>query len=103
MREQGEQKRIEIRLAVKNKGSVAGVANATVVGVQNAVEVSSMTIPVSDPPGNGVTRYELSFVPTMAGDILWTASIADGDPDVDEATRPSTVLPGDDDRKKRRR
>jgi hypothetical protein len=79
---------------VKHNGSVPGVANATVVGVQNGVDVFSETTPVSAPHRNRVTRLQFSFVPTMSGDILWTATIADGDPDVDLATARTVVALG---------
>jgi hypothetical protein len=35
----------------------------------------------------------LPFVPTVAGDILWRATIVDGDPDIDEITAVTTVTP----------
>jgi hypothetical protein len=96
--EPDRQKAIKLKLKVKNNGAVPGIANVTVVGVQNGVEAFSMTIPVSSPRRNGATKLQFFFVPTMPGDILWTATIADGDPDVDVATaRTEVVLKGDDD------
>jgi hypothetical protein len=98
-----EQKLIKITLMVKNNGPVPGVANATVVGVQNGVEVFSRTIPVHGRRRHGAASFRLRFVPTMVGEILWTASIADADPDVDVATARTKVIADDDHGKKRLR
>ena len=47
---------------------------------------------VSDPVGNGRTKFDFpAFTPTAAGDIVWTVTIADGDPDDDTATATTTV------------
>jgi len=49
---------------------------------------------VSDPAGNGRTKFDFpSFTPDAAGDINWTATIADDDPDDDVATATTTVVP----------
>ena len=84
---------IAIQLTVKNNGIVEGDAPATVIGVQNGVEVYNETLTVSDPVGNGRTKFDFpDFVPTAAGDIVWTATIADGDPDDDTAIATTTVV-----------
>ena len=94
----GRREAIKLKLEVKNSGSVSGVAYATVVGVQNGVEVFSETTRVRARLRNRATRLRFFFVPTMPGEILWTATVADGDPDVDVATaRTGVVLEGDDD------
>ncbi len=94
----GRREAIKLKLEVKNSGSVSGVANATVVGVQNGVEVFSETTRVRARLRNRATRLRFFFVPTMPGEILWTATVADGDPDVDVATaRTGVVLEGGDD------
>ena len=93
-------KPIGIQLTVRNEGTVNGTETrvATVIGVQlqdgGAVEVYRETMDVSDPVGNGRTKFDfLSFTPDTAGDINWTASIADDDPDDDVATAKPTVVP----------
>jgi len=59
-----------------------------------AVEVYRETMDVSDPAGNGRTKFDFpSFTPDAAGDINWTATIADDDPDDDVATATTTVVP----------
>lgn len=83
---------IGIQLTVKNNGAVEGDAPATIVGVQNEVEVYNETLTVSDAVGNGRAKFDVpDFTPTVAGEILWTAIIADGDPDDDEATARTRV------------
>jgi hypothetical protein len=47
---------------------------------------------VSDPSGNGQTRWDFpSFTPTAIGVIDWTVIVNDGDPDDDTATATTTV------------
>ncbi len=90
-------KPIAIQLTVKNDGTVEGDAPATIVGVQNNVEVYNETLTRSDAVGNGRTKWDFpSYTPgvdgpAVAGTIVWTATIADGDPDADEATATTTV------------
>jgi hypothetical protein len=64
------------------------------------VEVYDHTLTVTDAVGNGRTTFDDGsvpsippFVPTVAGDILWTATIDDDDPDIDVATAVTTVVP----------
>ena len=85
---------VEILLVVRNNGIVNGSAIATVVGVQGGSEIYRESLQVSDNVGGGHTTFEFrTFVPTAAGDITWTATIADQDADVDQATAVSTIVP----------
>ena len=85
-------KPVGIQLTVRNSGVVEGDVPATVTGVQNGAEVYNETMTVSDAVGNGRTKFEFpDFIPTDAGDIVWMATIADGDPDADEATATTVV------------
>ena len=85
-------KPVGIQLTVKNSGVVEGDAPATITGVQNGVEVYNETLTVSDAVGNGRTKFDFpDYIPTDAGDIVWTATIADGDPDDDAATATTVV------------
>ncbi|HAK60264.1 MAG TPA: hypothetical protein DCO77_07750 [Nitrospiraceae bacterium] len=87
-------KPVGIKLVVKNVGVIDEPRPATVTGVQNGIEVYNVSMDVSDAVGDGRTTYELpSYTPTAAGDIMWTATIADDDPDVDEATAVTRVVP----------
>jgi cysteine-rich repeat protein len=84
---------VEIKLTVKNDGAVNHQSRpATVIGVQNGTEVYSTTRPVDDAVGNGRSKFVFpSFQPDVGGDIRWTATIADDDPDIDLATATTRV------------
>ena len=85
---------VDIVLAVKNNGTADGIANATVVGMQNGVQVYAETISVSDPVGNGRTTITFPpFTPAVARDITWRATIDDEDPDIDVASGLTRVVP----------
>lgn len=95
----GRVKPVGIKLVVKNNGTVEGSALATITGEQNGLVVYSESLTVTDAVGNGRTRYDDGsspsippFTPTVSGDILWTATIADDDPDNDEATAVTRVV-----------
>ena len=85
-------KPVRINLTVNNGGDVDDTAQAVMTGIQNGSTVYSQAMDVSDAPGNGSTRWDFPpFPPTVRGDIDWTATIADGDPDDDTATATTTV------------
>ena len=86
-------KPIGIKLVVKNVGGVIGNADASVVGIQNGAEVYNMTMPVIMPEGKNRLVMEFTdYTPSAAGDILWTATVSDADPDIDEATATTRVV-----------
>ncbi|MFN2137624.1 MAG: hypothetical protein ACK2UK_16805, partial [Candidatus Promineifilaceae bacterium] len=73
-------------------GTVLGQAIATVIGVQNSMEVYSRRLNVYDNIGKGTTSFAFAdYTPEFAGTIEWTATIADADPDLDEATATTAV------------
>ena len=86
-------KPIAISLVVINRGAVnSQTRDANVVGTQGGVEVYNETLAVHDAVGNGRTKFDFpAFTPSVAGDISWTVTIADDDPDVDEANAVTTV------------
>ena len=88
-------KQVGITLTVKNNGTVNSATRpATVVGVQNGSQVYNVTLEVSDSVGNGRSKFSFPpYTPGTAGDITWTATIADDDPDDDTATATTTVIP----------
>jgi hypothetical protein len=60
--------------------------------MQNDIEVFRLRLNVFDDIGRGTTTFDFgSYVPTVPGDIIWSADIADGDPDNDEVTAITTV------------
>jgi len=78
---------IPIKLKVANNGAVLGQAIATVVGVQDGVEVYRRRLNVYDDIGKGATTFDFgAYTPSTAGDITWIATIADEDPDEDVAS-----------------
>lgn len=88
---------IQILLDVKNNGLTEGQGMATVSGLQNGVEVYRQSLPVSDAAGGAPRRYSFpEFTPTNSGEILWTVSLSDDDPDLDEEVESTRVEAGDD-------
>jgi hypothetical protein len=93
MRLKNKPKSLQLKLTVINPGTVFGTANARIVGVQNSSTVYDETIPVT----TSAKTHKLKIIfplytPTATGDIVWTVTIADGDPDVDQATATTRVL-----------
>ena len=83
---------VKIELRVRNNGSVDGMVPATVIGIQNGVEVYTETRMVSDPIGDGHSTFEFRpYLPRVTGNISWTATIADDDPDTDVAKATTKV------------
>jgi hypothetical protein len=84
---------ISVGLSVQNNGATNVPAPATIVGVQNTVEVYRETKNVSAPLGGGKGTKFPSFNPTGTGNITWTATLTDGNADNDTATAVTTVVP----------
>ena len=73
---------VEITLVVKNVGTLTTGAPATVVGMQNGIEIYSESLLVQSALGGAKTTFTFpSFLPTFAGTISWQATIADDNPD----------------------
>lgn len=84
---------IRISAGIRNNGTVNGTATLRIVGQRGAERVYDVVLPVADPIGSGATTIDFpSYVPTTAGDILWAATLADGDPDLDEVTATTRVV-----------
>jgi hypothetical protein len=85
----------KIMLMVKNNGDVDSPRPATVIGVQNGIEIYNETMMVSAPVQDDDDERSVfkfpKYTPTASGIIIWTATIADDDPDVDEATTKTMV------------
>lgn len=89
-------KPVNIKLAVKNTGGVNGgeTCPATVVGIQDSSVVYNETIDVSDQIGKGKSIFEFpDYTPDAVGDIVWTVTVDDDDPDVDVAVAGTIVNP----------
>ena len=89
-------KPVRIRLDIKNSGSVNGDGVATVVGVQNGIEIYRVSMIVSDPIRGGHTRFMFpSYTPTVSGKIVWTVTVTDDNPDNDVKVK-TTKVKGDE-------
>lgn len=87
-------KDIKIKLVVINTGTVIGSTTVNVTGNQNNVEVYNMTLPVTDLAiGTRETLLFPVYTPDTTGDIMWTATLNDTDPDIDEAFATTRVVP----------
>jgi hypothetical protein len=83
---------ISIQLNVENPGTVLGQALATVVGEQDGVIIYNWRLNVYDYDGRGSTKFNFpDYTPTTAGTINWTVTIADVDPDLDQASATTLV------------
>ncbi|HZV80830.1 MAG TPA: choice-of-anchor D domain-containing protein, partial [Geobacteraceae bacterium] len=85
-------KSVQLKLAAVNPGTVSGSADATLVGVQNGVTVYSQTLNVSLSAGATANYVFPDYLPTALGEISWTLTIADQDPDVDTASATSKIV-----------
>jgi hypothetical protein len=84
---------VYLKLVVVNGGTVDGTAPARIVGVQDEMVVYDQTLEVTARPGKRAVKYWFPvYTPTATGIVTWTATISDGDPDVDTATAITKVL-----------
>jgi hypothetical protein len=89
---------IKITLTVKNDGAFNSQTRpATITGEQAGTPVFSTTIDVDDAVGDGQSKFEVFYTPggELVADVNidWKATIADNDPDIDEATATTSVVP----------
>lgn len=92
----GRVKPATVTLSVSNPSSISsgtGLASATLVGVQNGVQVYSQTIALDNIAAGATASYTFpDYIPTVVGNIDWTVTITDQDPDVDQATALTKVV-----------
>jgi hypothetical protein len=87
-------KPIDISLEVQNAGMVNGQATATVIGMQGGVEIYNQTLAVFDLVGGGHSRFHFpSYLPLAPGEIVWTVTIGDANPDDDTLMFTTLVEP----------
>jgi hypothetical protein len=82
-----------ITLTVVNQNGGESVAMpATLIGVQNGLQVYTYTRAVWDESGNGRSKFAFpTYMPIEAGTVNWTVVILDDDPDDDTATATTNV------------
>ncbi len=85
-------KSVQLKLTAVNPGTVSGSADATLVGVQGGVTVYSQVVTVSLAAGATASYAFPPYLPTALGEISWSLSIADQDPDLDLATAVSKIV-----------
>jgi hypothetical protein len=83
---------VTFRLAVKNVGTLSGPVPATLVGLQNGVEVYRRTMQVSAPVGTTTTLGFQPYTPTRGGTIQWTVTVQDQGPAYNTATATTTII-----------
>lgn len=77
----------------KSTSSGTGLASATLVGVQNSVQVYSQTVPLNNIAAGATFSFNfLPYTPTVIGNINWTVTVSDQDADVDQATAVTKVV-----------
>ncbi len=83
---------VSMSITIKNRGTEQGRGVLTVTGLQNGVEFVHQVLSVFDPVGGRATTIRLQFyLPTATGLINWTATLQDGDPDLDVKTTTTLV------------
>jgi len=75
--ELGEGKPVRFQVTVRNLSKTTGTVPATLVGIQNHMEVYRRTIDVQAPIKKTSTVAFPTYVPTAAGKIRWTVTIQD--------------------------
>lgn len=85
-------KPVQLKLTVANPGTFSGSADATLVGTAGGAQVYSQSLVVSAPAGGTVSYAFPTYLPAGEGNIAWTLTIADQDPDVDQATATTKVV-----------
>jgi hypothetical protein len=76
---------------VRNAATGQQLRTARVTGTRNGVQLYNRTLQVSAAPGQTVPVSFPSYRPTQTGTIIWRATIADDNPDVD-FRRTDTVI-----------
>jgi hypothetical protein len=79
-------------VVVSNESATSSQAILGLTGVQNGNVVFDEPRTLNLDAG-ARSNEGFAFTPTAAGDVLWTATIFDGDADLDEATDVTTVVP----------
>jgi hypothetical protein len=88
-------KRIRLRVWFENPGTLDESRPATLTGVQAGIEIYSESLDVADQPGDdAATKYNFpSYRPQAEGDIIWSVTVADDDPDIDRTSAVTRVMP----------
>lgn len=92
----GRVKPATVTLSVSNPSTLSsgvGQVSATLVGVQNSVQIYSQTIALDNIAAGATASYTFAdYTPTVVGNIDWTVTVSDLDPDVDQATALTKIV-----------
>ena len=83
-------KPIQIQVQMKSANKKVGAGSATVIGMQGGIQVYTATANLGSKSGKKGTQFP-PFVPTAAGQIDWTLTVVDEDPDIDSAMATTLV------------
>jgi hypothetical protein len=80
-------KKIKLKLHIRNRGPSTATTVVNVYGMQGQTYIPIATdLQVTSAAKKGKVKYNFTYYPDTAGEIVWHAEVTDGDPDVDEAT-----------------
>jgi hypothetical protein len=83
---------VTMSISIKNNGTGTAPGTLTVTGQQGSNQFIHQVVKVSDAVGGGATKIKLqAYIATVTGEIHWTATLQDGDPDTDEASATTVV------------
>jgi len=85
---------VSVKLTLINAGLIPSEGSATLTGTQQGQVVFEAQMPTSIGPGERGVIIFPGYVPELPGEIEWRVSVADEDPDVDEATGTTLVVMG---------
>jgi hypothetical protein len=81
---------------VTNPGTLSsgtGLVTATLVGIENSVQIYSQTIALDNIAIGATASFNFpAYTPTVIGTISWTLVVADQDADVDQATAVTKIV-----------
>lgn len=84
------------QLTVTNPGTLSsgtGLVTATLVGVENNVQIYSQTIALDNIAIGATAGFSFpAYTPTALGIITWTVTVTDQDPDIDQTTATTKVV-----------
>jgi hypothetical protein len=82
-----------VKVTIRKFGSATYVAQLTVTATQNGDPLFGTTQLVQQMASNGREVFEFAVMPIVLGDVVWSATILDADPDVDFDSSSTTVVP----------
>ena len=83
-----------VKVVTRNRSSSPLASAAlTITAEQNGMQVFGTTTPLQQTGGKSRVVVRDAFTPSQPGEITWTATIQDDDPDTDQDTDTTKVRP----------